>query len=46
MYPDSDANTFSVGQILTLAGSSYKEIREDGAIFKGIFSFISMRVVF
>jgi len=34
MYPDSDANTYSIGQILTLAGASYKEIREEGAIFK------------
>jgi len=38
MYPDSDANTYSIGQILTLAGASYKEIREEGAIFKGCFS--------
>jgi len=36
MYPNPGANTFTLKNLLELGGISYREIKEEGAIVKGI----------
>lgn len=36
LYPALNANTYSIADILNKANVSYREIKEEGAILKGI----------